>query len=135
VKQHLRERLLAHPAWITSRGEDMPEILNWRWLVVYAAAVYPLLGMWTGHRYPEMPMFGITPCPVTIFTFGLLLFTTTPVSRWLLVIPLLWSPVGGSAAILLGVSQDWLLLLSGVAAPLIVLRDRNLAPAIRAAGS
>ncbi|KWT94081.1 MULTISPECIES: phosphoketolase family protein [unclassified Variovorax] len=31
VKQHLRDRLLAHRAWITSRGEDMPEILNWRW--------------------------------------------------------------------------------------------------------
>ncbi|VTU35960.1 Xylulose-5-phosphate phosphoketolase [Variovorax sp. PBS-H4] len=31
VKQHLRDRLLAHRAWITSHGEDMPEILNWRW--------------------------------------------------------------------------------------------------------
>jgi xylulose-5-phosphate/fructose-6-phosphate phosphoketolase len=31
VKQHLRDRLMAHRAWITSRGEDMPEILNWRW--------------------------------------------------------------------------------------------------------
>jgi xylulose-5-phosphate/fructose-6-phosphate phosphoketolase len=31
VKQHLRDRLLAHRAWITSRGEDLPEILNWRW--------------------------------------------------------------------------------------------------------
>lgn len=30
-KQHLRDRLLAHRAWITSRGEDMPEVLNWRW--------------------------------------------------------------------------------------------------------
>ena len=31
VEQHLRDRLLAHRAWIRSHGEDMPEILNWRW--------------------------------------------------------------------------------------------------------
>lgn len=31
VKQHLRDRLQAHRAWITSHGEDMPEILGWRW--------------------------------------------------------------------------------------------------------
>ncbi|MBB3176816.1 phosphoketolase [Variovorax sp. Sphag1AA] len=31
VKQHLRDRLQAHRAWITAHGEDMPEILNWRW--------------------------------------------------------------------------------------------------------
>ena len=80
--------------------------------------------MWSEHRYPEIPMFGITPCPVTIFTFGLLLLTTTPVSRWLLVIPVFGSLVGGSAAVVLGVTQDWLLLMSGTAAPIIVLRDR-----------
>jgi xylulose-5-phosphate/fructose-6-phosphate phosphoketolase len=31
VKQHLRDRLLAHHAWITSHGVDMPEILDWKW--------------------------------------------------------------------------------------------------------
>ena len=78
--------------------------------VAYAAIVYPLIGMATGHRYPEMPMFGVTPCPVTIFTFGMLLLTIGPVPRWLLVIPAVWSLIGGSAAILLDVPQDWLLL-------------------------
>ena len=37
--------------------------------VAYAAIVYPLIGVATGHHYPEMPMFGVTPCPVTILTF------------------------------------------------------------------
>src|SRR5207247_7668911 len=44
-------------------------------LVAYAGIAYPLIGLATGHRYPEMPMFGVTPCPVTIFTFGMLLLT------------------------------------------------------------
>lgn len=98
--------------------------------VFYAAALYPLLGLATGHAPSELPMFGVTPCPVTIFTFGMLLLTGQPVPRLLLVIPVIWSLVGGSAAILLGVPQDWLLLVSGaVSVLLLARRDRKLAPA------
>lgn len=94
--------------------------------LAYAAIVYPLIGVATGHRYPELPMFGVTPCPVTIFTFGLLLLTTQAVPRWLLVIPFIWSLIGGSAAILLQVPQDWLLLASGwIAVPLMFFRDQR----------
>jgi hypothetical protein len=97
-------------------------------LVAYAAIVYPLIGMATGHLYPAMPVFGVTPCPVTIFTFGLLLLAAPPLSYWLLVIPFVWSLIGGSAAILLHVPQDWLLLVSGfVAVPLIVVGNRRTA--------
>lgn len=98
--------------------------LGWA-LVAYAAAVYPLLGLALGHPLGEIPMFGVTPCPVTLFTFGLLLLTRAPVSRWILVVPFLWSLIGGSAAFLLGVPQDWLLLVSGLTVPLIVYRDRT----------
>lgn len=93
-------------------------------LILYALLLYPLLGMWTGQRYPEMPMFGITPCPATIFTFGVLLFTTSAVPRRLLVIPVLWSLIGGSAAFLLQVPQDWLLLVSGLSVVPLLLRHR-----------
>jgi hypothetical protein len=68
-------------------------------------------------------MFGITPCPVTIFTLGLLLLAR-PMYWWLLVIPVLWSLVGGSAAFLLRVPQDWVLLVSGVAVLWVEVRDR-----------
>jgi hypothetical protein len=94
--------------------------------VGYAIVLYPLIGTWTGHAYPRTPAFGVTPCPVTIFTFGLLLLAKQPPPRPLLVVPLIWSLIGGSAAFLLGVPQDWLLLASGViAVPLIVLGDRR----------
>ena len=93
-------------------------------LLAYAAVLYPLIGMAAGHFYPEIPMFGVTPCPVTLFTFGMFLLAGDHVSRWLLVIPVLWSLVGGSAAVLLGVPQDWLLLASGfIAVPLIVWHE------------
>jgi hypothetical protein len=95
-------------------------------LMAYAAVIYPLLGQSSGHVYPAQPMFGITPCPVTLFTFGLLLLTLAPVPRWLLVIPAAWSLVGVSAAFMLGVPQDWPLFFSGLTIVLLILRDRRL---------
>ena len=95
-------------------------------LMAYTAIAYTLIGVATGHRYPEMPMFGVTPYPVTIFTFRMLLLTLRPLPTWLFVIPLVWSLIGGSAAILLNVPQDWPLLVSGViASPLMFFRDRQ----------
>ncbi|WP_291611367.1 DUF6064 family protein [Bradyrhizobium sp.] len=88
---------------------------------IYAAILYPLIGIATGHLYPELPMFGVTPCPVTIFTLGMLLLTVRPPSGYLLAIPLLWSLIGGSAAILLQIPQDWLLLASGAVTALLLL--------------
>jgi Family of unknown function (DUF6064) len=94
--------------------------------VMYAAIVYPLIGISAGHAYSELPVFGVTPCPVTIFSFGMFLLTTRPLSSWLLVIPFIWSLIGGSAAILLNVPQDWLLLVSGfIAVPILIVRDRT----------
>ncbi|MEP6908603.1 MAG: DUF6064 family protein [Pseudoxanthomonas sp.] len=95
-------------------------------LVAYASIGYPLLGQMFGHGYPAMPMFGITPCPVTIFTFGLFLLTTEPVPRRLLVIPVVWSVIGGSAAFLLSIPQDWPLLVSGVTVLVLLKRDREI---------
>jgi hypothetical protein len=64
----------------------------------------------------------------------MLLLTIGPVPRWLLVIPVIWSLIGGSAAILLAVPQDWLLLVSGfVAVPLIAVRDYRNSKLVRTA--
>ena len=81
-------------------------------LVTYSTLVYPLIGLAT-HGYPAVPLFGITPCPVTIFTLGSLLITRSRVPFWVLAVPLLWAFIGGSAALLLRVPQDWVLLASG----------------------
>lgn len=89
-------------------------------MVVYATIVYPLIGIALGHAPAEVPMFGVTPCPLTIFTFGVLLLVTALPPLWLLAIPLLWALVGGSAAVLLGIPQDWMLPLSAVAALVLV---------------
>jgi len=94
--------------------------------VVYAAVAYPVIGALGGHAYSELPMFGVTPCPVTIFTFGLLLLATKPIPRLVFVVPFVWSLIGGSAAVLLSIPQDWLLLVSGfVSISIILVSERN----------
>jgi hypothetical protein len=80
----------------------------------YALVVYPALGMFLGHTFPRAPMFGIAPCPTTIFTFGILLLATPRSPRYLLFIPLAWSLIGFGAALSLGVTEDVGLLVAGV---------------------
>ncbi len=105
-------------------GAGVARTLAWA-LIGYAMLVYPLIGLWSGHPMSELPMFGVTPCPVTLFTFGILLLAAQPLPWWLLAVPIAWSLIGGSAAFLLGVPQDWLLLFSGVVTALTIRRRRG----------
>ena len=94
--------------------------------ILYAMVVYPLLGIRFGHSYPRAPLFGVAPCPTTIFTFGLLLWATKSVPAYLLIIPLLWSIVGVSAAVHLRVPQDYGLVVAGVlGTALILIQNRK----------
>ena len=96
-------------------------------LIVYAMVVYPLLGTLLGHGYPRSPSFGVAPCPTTIFTFGLLLWTTARVPKWVLIIPFMWSLLGFSAALSLGVREDFGLIVAGVlSVALLLWRDRTI---------
>jgi drug/metabolite transporter superfamily protein YnfA len=97
--------------------------------VLYAMLIYPLLGIALGHSYPYAPLFGVAPCPMVIFTFGLLLWTRPPVPKYLLVIPLLWSLLGLSAALSLGIREDFGLSVAGPLGTMIVLwRDLQTGP-------
>jgi hypothetical protein len=93
-------------------------------LILYATVAYPLIGFAAGERYPAIPLFGVTPCPLLIFTFGLMLWASR-VSWWLWILPLSWSVIGGSASFLLSVPQDLALPISAVAAVLIASLDRR----------
>lgn len=86
------------------------------------ALAYPFLAVAAGLTWPRVPSFGV-PCPTTLFTIGLLLSVEPPAPRFLSVIPLAWTLIGGSAALLLGVLPDGALLLGGV-----VLLTQILAP-------
>jgi hypothetical protein len=81
--------------------------------IAYGLIVYPILGHLLGHRYPYSPTFGL-PCPTAIFTFGVLLFINKKISVLIIIIPLLWSLIGFSAAYNLTIYEDYGLLIAGV---------------------
>ena len=82
-------------------------------VLVYALLIYPVLGYLLGHHYPASPTFGL-PCPTTIFTFGLFILARRSIPFILIIIPLLWSLLGFSAAFSLGIFEDTGLIISGL---------------------
>jgi len=76
------------------------------------ALLYPGLVVLAGHTLPRAPAFGV-PCPTALFTAGLL-FAATPRVPWgLLVVPILWAVIGGSAALLFAMTPDLMLFVAG----------------------
>ncbi len=78
-------------------------------VIFYAVLIYPLLGLRAGHGLMAGPMFGVSPCPATLFTLGLLLMFRGHWVAWLSVIPLLWAFIGFAAAFQLGMPEDFAL--------------------------
>lgn len=102
-----------------STGRSMETYFGWAF-IAYALIIYPVLGMISGHSYPKAPTFGL-PCPTTIFTFGLFLFVKNRFPWYVLVIPVLWSILGFSAALQLSVFEDFGLSFAGVIGLLLII--------------
>jgi Family of unknown function (DUF6064) len=91
-------------------------------LVSYSLA-YPFLSVALGHSYPATPTFGL-PCPTAILTIGVLVTARGGARMTLTIVPVFWSFVGGSAAVLLAVPTDYVLLGAGVLLTVILLEQR-----------
>ncbi|MFD2518935.1 DUF6064 family protein [Salinimicrobium flavum] len=89
-------------------------------LLFFALVVYPLLSYFFEHRFPYSPTFGL-PCPTTIFTFGVLMFLQRRPSWFVYIIPFLWSLLGFSAALTLGIKEDLGLLVAGLLGTLFLI--------------
>ena len=93
------------------------------WFFLSYGLAYPFLALAEGHNLPRSPTFGV-PCPITILTIGLLLAADPPVPVSISLIPILWALIGGSAAFLLGVRTDLMLLVAGTVLIIYVVRAR-----------
>jgi hypothetical protein len=104
-----------------ARRSDPPRFelhRSWRTAIAlafaaYGLVVYPLLEPAFGHRFPAAPGFGL-PCPTTIFTIGVLALVAPRAPRALLAVPLVWAAIGTTAAVALGVYQDYVMGLAGL---------------------
>lgn len=102
-----------------------PDLAGWTslGLMIFAMAVYPLLGLAAGHAWPAAPVFGVAPCPTTIFTIGALVLGRAGLA--LMAIPLVWAVIGTTGAFLLQVPQDVSLAIAGaVGLAMAMLRRR-----------
>lgn len=93
-------------------------------IIVYALLIYELLGYWAGHGLLSGPMFGVAPCPTTIFTLGMLMLAR---GRWVMrlsIIPVLWSLVGVAAARQLSVPEDYGMPVAALALCLTLIVDK-----------
>jgi Family of unknown function (DUF6064) len=93
-------------------------------LVLYAMIGYPAIEYLLGRGYPSLLPFGLVPCPMTVFTFGLLLWTDKKLPWYVWAIPFLYS-LSGVIPIWLGIVEDVGLVAAGLLATgMILYRDR-----------
>lgn len=96
-------------------------------MVIYAMIIYPIIGFLTGFSYPRYPIFGTAPCPLTIFTLGLLQWTDRKMPTAIAIIPFVWALMGFMAVVELNVWADVGLMLSGIVGfPLILYYNAKL---------
>ncbi len=73
-----------------------PETVPALWIVVFALALQPLLGLLSGRAWSGLEVFGSAPDPTVVATLGFLLLVRDPL-RWLLaIIPLTWCLISGA---------------------------------------
>lgn len=92
-------------------------------VIFYALIVYELLGYLSGHGLMKGPLFGVTPCPTTIFTMGVLMLARGKPVIWLAIIPVIWSMVGLSAAVMLDVREDFALAVTAAILVILLIAD------------
>lgn len=110
---------------------DMEFRLNTRWeaitgliIMLYALIGYPALEYAWGRGYPELLPFGLAPCPLTVFTLGILLLSHKKIPGYLILIPVIYS-FGGIIPVSLGITEDIGLIISGLLVLIIWLLQRR----------
>ncbi|MCC7507975.1 MAG: hypothetical protein IT464_01210 [Planctomycetes bacterium] len=116
--------LLLLAAWrcpdVASAPPAISRVAGWP-IALYGLVIYGTIGfLCRGAEF--VPQFGAAPCPTIIFMLGVILLLRQPVPWWLLPIPIIWVVIGGSAAVLLGVPEDYGLIVAGaLALPMFLL--------------
>ena len=95
----------------------------WTWtgvfFVAYALVGYPLVGILLGRDTTSIPSFGLTPCPLVTFTFGMLLLVRREITQYALIIPFIYA-LSGFLWVSIGIVEDVGLIASGLAAVLLI---------------
>jgi hypothetical protein len=107
------------------RGKPMEYVAYF--FLIFGIVIYPILLFFLENSLETTITLGL-PCPSTILTFGFFMLTSPKLSKYLLVIPALWTIVGTSAAINFGVYPDYLMPIAALIAIiyLVVRKERRI---------
>lgn len=103
------------------------KILNYiaYFFIIFSIVIYPTLIYFLEHSLVRIITLGL-PCPSTILTFGFLILTTPKLSKYILIIPALWTIVGTSAAYNFGVYPDYFMPVSALIAIIyLIIRKKK----------
>lgn len=93
--------------------------------MIFGIIIYPILIYYLDKSIETTITLGL-PCPSTIFTFGFLMLSRPNFSKYLLIIPAIWTIVGTSAALNFGVYPDYFMPISALTATIyLIVRKKD----------
>ncbi|MBA7612668.1 hypothetical protein ES703_19904 [subsurface metagenome] len=102
--------------------------INWqRYLMMFwilLAFLYPLIGLAFGHYYPNTCIFGVMPCPTTVFALALLASAIPKVDKKVYILLLLWAlPAFGKCLGALDLYEDCVVFWIGIYALFMLIKN------------
>jgi hypothetical protein len=94
-------------------------------LMVLGLWAHPAVAMLLGREISETACFGVAPGPTVVFTLGILVLARPRAPYYLIVIPLLGCVLAGAVAMELGIYQDYVLIVAGLAAAGMLIARRG----------
>lgn len=105
----------------------LPDIKWQRYLMMFwilLAFLYPLIGLAFGHYYPKTCIFGVMPCPTTVFALALLVAAIPKVDKKVYVLLLVWAlPAFGKCLGALNLYEDCVLFWTGIYALIMLIKN------------
>ena len=94
-------------------------------ILFFAIIIYPILLYFLENSIYTTITLGL-PCPSTILTFGFFMLSTRSFTKYLLIIPGIWTIIGTSAAFNFGVYPDYMMLITAIVSTVYLLsRKKN----------
>lgn len=91
--------------------------------IIFGLIIYPVISYLLESSFSKTITLGL-PCPTTILTFGFLMLSGKKLSKYLIIIPIIWAIIGTGAATKFGVYQDYLMPLAAVVTTIFVLKRK-----------
>jgi len=105
----------------------VPDIKWQRYLMmlwILLAFLYPLIGFALGHYYPKTCIFGVMPCPTTVFALALLAAAIPKIDKKVYILLLVWAlPAFGKCLGALDLYEDCVLFWTGVYALIMLIKN------------